>query len=77
MKAGNYSVGSSLRHRFANAGKFSTLFTNGDAQKENPSRKKALEESIRMGGYDVNVRKPITGADVQQPMAGHSEFWIG
>lgn len=79
MKAGDYLVGSSLRQRLANArGKFSTQFMSGDLRKENPSGKKALEESVRMGGYDVSVRKPITGlTDVLQPMSGHSEFWIG
>jgi hypothetical protein len=79
MKAGNYVVGSSLRQRLANArGKVSAQFMSGDLEKENPSRKKDLEESVRMGGYDVNVRKSaITGTDMQQPMAGYSEFWIG
>ncbi len=78
MNAGDYFAGSSLRQRLANArGKISTQFMSGDLQKENPSRKKALEESVRMGGYEVNVRKPVTGTDMQQPMAGHSEFWIG
>jgi hypothetical protein len=79
MKAGDYFVGSSLRQRLANArGKISTQFMSGDLQKENPSRKTALEESVRMGGYDVNVKKPATtGTDMQQPMSGYSEFWIG
>ncbi|MDR1172672.1 MAG: hypothetical protein LBL24_09485 [Bacteroidales bacterium] len=79
MKAEDDFVGSSLRQRLANArGRISTQFMSGDLQKENPSGKKALEEGVRMGGYDVNVRKPvISGTDMQQPMAGYSEFWIG
>ncbi|MDR1154975.1 MAG: hypothetical protein LBL04_09685 [Bacteroidales bacterium] len=79
MKAGDYVVGGSLRQRLANAGgKISAQFMSGDLEKENPSRKKDLEESVRMGGYDVNVRKPATaGTDMQQPMSGYSEFWIG
>ena len=79
MQAEKSFVGSSLRQRLANArGKVSTQFMSGDLQKENLSRKKALEDGLKMGGYEVNVRKPvITRTDMQQPMAGYSEFWIG
>jgi len=72
-------VGNSLRQRLANQrGKFSTQFMSGDLQKENLSKRKALEDGLKMGGYEVNVRKPVTTrTDMQQPMAGHSEFWIG
>ena len=72
-------VGNSLRQRLANTrGKVSTQFMSGDLQNENPSKKKALEDGLKMGGYDVNIRKPKTArTDMQQPMAGYSEFWIG
>ena len=72
-------VGNSLRQRLANAkGKFSTQFMSRDLQRENLSRRKAIEDGLKMGGYEVNVRKSVTtSTDMQQPMAGHSEFWIG
>ena len=79
MIAEDCFVGSSLRQSLANArGKMSTQFMSGDLRTENPSRKKALEDSVRMGGYDVSVRKTSTTSfDMKQPMAGYSEFWIG
>jgi len=80
MKEGDYFVESSLRQSLANArGKMSTQFMSGDLRKENPSRKKAMEDSFRMKGYDVsNVKKSATASfDMKQPMAGYSEFWIG
>ena len=79
MQAEKSFVGSSLRQRLANArGKVSTQFMSGDLQKENLSSRKALEDGLKMGGYEVNVRKPATTrTDMQQPMAGYSEFWIG
>ena len=79
MQTGDNFVGKSLHQRLADAkGKVSTQFMSGDLSKENPSKKKALEESVRMGGYEVSVRKPVAArTDMQQPMAGYSEFWIG
>ena len=79
MQTGKNLVGNNLRQRFANTrGKVSTQFMSGDLQKGNPSKNKALEDGLRMGGYEVNVRKPATDrTDMQQPMSGYSEFWIG
>ncbi len=79
MKSGDCFVGNSLRQRLTNVkGKVSTQFMSGDLQKENPSTKKAVEESVRMGGYEVNFRKSKKGrTDTQQPMSGYSEFWLG
>ena len=79
MKTGDDHVGSSLRQRIANAnGKMSTQFMSGDLRTENPARKKALEDSVKMAGYDVCVKKPSKAKfDMKQPMAGYSEFWYG
>ena len=79
MQVGNNFVGKSMKQRLANTkGKFSTQFMSENLQQENPSKKKALEDGLKMGGYEVNVRKPKTArTDTQQPMAGYSEFWIG
>ena len=79
MQTGNNFVGKSLQQRLANTrGKVSTQFMSGDLQKGNPSKKKAIEDGVKMGGYEINVRKPATDrTDMQQPMSGYSEFWIG
>ena len=79
MKTGDFFVENSLAQKLANKnGKISTQFMSGNLEEGNPSRKKALEDSVRMGGYEVNIRKPAKNrTDMQQPMAGHSEFWIG
>ena len=81
MKSGEFSSENSLRRNLANAkGKFSNLFMNsGELGKENPSKKKSLEESVRMEGYDVNVSNQAKShTDMkQQPMTGYSEFWLG
>ena len=77
MKTGDYFIKSNIPQNFSNAtGKYSTQFMSGDFQ--NLARKKTLEESVRMGGYEVNVRKPKTDRiDMNQPMSRYSEFWIG
>jgi len=79
MESGKSFVGSNLYQSIANAsGKVSTQFMSLEPERENPSRKKALEEGLRMGGYEVNIRKPVINrTDIRQPMAKHSEFWIG
>ena len=83
MKSGDYVVRNGLRQKIVNAkGKFFTQFMSGDVStKENLSKRKALEEGVKMEGYDVNVSKQATTTshtDVKhQPMAGHSEFWLG
>jgi len=79
MKTGDFFVESSLSQNLANAkGRFSTQFMSGDLRNEYPSRKKAIEESVVMGGYEVNFRKSVNKCtDMQQPTACHSEFWIG
>jgi len=79
MKTGDYFVESNLAQKFANTrGKISTQFMSRDQVRGNPSRKKALEDSVKMGGYEVSIRKPVKNRfDLQQPMTGHSEFWIG
>ena len=79
MKSEDYFIGSSQRESIANArGKISTQFMSQNLQKKNLSSKKDLEDGIKMGGYDVNVRNPITNrTDAKQPMARYSEFWLG
>ena len=79
MKTGDYFIKKSVSQRIANAkGKFSTQFMSGDMKNEKTSGKKTMEESVRMGGYEVNVRKPVTNRiSMQQPITGHSEFWLG
>ena len=79
MNSGNYLVGSNLRHSLTNAGgKYSAQFMSRSMRNENLSIKRTLEDSVGMEGYEVNVRKPvIRRTDIQQPMAGHSEYWIG
>jgi len=79
MKTGDYFVENSFRKRIVNArGKFFTQFMSGELTNDNLYKRKALEESIKMGGYEADIRKQVTNrTDTQQPMAGHSEFWIG
>jgi len=79
MKTGDFFVENSLRQSIANAkGKMSTQFMSGDLHAGNPSGKKIVEDSVKMGGYDLRVRKSTTASfDMKQPMAGYSEFWIG
>ena len=78
MKTVDYLIRESVPQRIANTkGKYSNLFMSGEVKYEKASRITNLEEGIRMGGYDVNVRKPAKNrTDKQQPMAGYSEFWI-
>ena len=78
MNSRDNFVGIALRQSIANAGgRYSTHFMNLESIKENPSRRNALEESVRMGGYDVNISKPVKSkTDVLQPVAGSSDFWI-
>ena len=79
MKSGEYFVGSGLRQSIANArGKVFTQLMSMEPMKENPSRKKAIEDGVRMGGYEVNIEKTVAHrTDMRQPMARYSEFWIG
>jgi len=79
MKTENYFFRNGVSQRITNAkGKYPTQFMSGDEKNENPSFKKSLEDSVRMGGYEVNVNKPPSKRnDMQQPMGRHSEFWIG
>jgi len=79
MEKGVYFAENSFSQKFTNVkGKISTQFMSGDMGKGNISRKSALEDSVRMGGYELNIRKPGQGrTDTHQPMSGHSEFWIG
>ena len=79
MKSEDYFIGNISSRSLANAnGKIFTQFMNVDLKKESLSGKKALEESVRMDGYEVNVRKlAVNRPDVQQSMAKCSEFWIG
>jgi len=79
MKVGDYFVENGLRQSLANTkGKMSTQFMSADAQREILSKRRALEESARMEGYDVSVRKPAKArSGGLQPMAKCSEFWIG
>ena len=80
MKTENF-VRSGVSQRIENAkGKYFTQFMSGDIVIGNPTRKKSVEESIRMEEYEVNVnvRKPEKGmTDRLQPMSRCSEFWIG
>ena len=79
MKTGDYFGVNSLPQKFANSkGKMSTQFMSMDLEKKNLSIKRALEASVNMGSYELNIRKPVKNRiDVQQPMSYHSEFWIG
>jgi len=80
MKIGDYFIRESVPQRIANAkGKYSTQFMSGNMMNGKPSRIKNLEDGVRMGGYDVNIRKPAAKqTDFQQPMmSGYSEFWLG
>ena len=74
-----FFVKNSLRQNIANArGKYSSLFTSGAQNKEDPDIKKSLEEGLKMGGYEVNIRKTVKSqTDVHKPTAGFSEFWLG
>ena len=78
MKTEDYFIRESVPQRIANAkGKYSTQFMSGDMKNEKKHGNKNLEDSVRMGGYEVSARKPLTNRiDIQQPMARHSEFWI-
>jgi len=78
MIAGKYDYENSLPQRLAKTfGKISTQFMSGNLKKESPPEKKALEESVRMEGYEVSARKSARNySDIQQSMAKYSEFWI-
>lgn len=77
----DYFVKKNLRQSIANArGRYSTQFTSGELNVENLSMKKKLEEGIKMGGYELNIRKPVMSrsvANMHKPIAGSSEFWLG
>ena len=79
MQVKDYFLRESVPQRIANAnGKFSTQFMGRGSRNEKTSEKNNPEENNRTGGYEMNVRKPaINRTDMQQPMAGYSEFWIG
>ena len=79
MKSENYFIGNISSRSLANAnGKIFTQFMNVDLKKESLSGKKALEESIRMEGYEVSARNLARNRpDLQQSMLQCSEFWIG
>jgi len=79
MIAGKNSYGYSLSQRYANtSGKIPTQLMSENLKKESLSEKKALEESVRMEGYEVSDRKSTRNcSDLQQSMAKCSEFWIG
>jgi len=74
-----YFVTKNLRQSIADArGKYSNQFTGGELNSESLSMKKNLEEGIKMGGYEVNIRKPVTSrTGIHKPVAGCSEFWLG
>ena len=78
MKSGDYFIGNGLRQTMENAnGKYSTQFMNGDKKKEYPSNKDALNEGIKMGGYNVNISNRATQrADMNQQISGRSDFWL-
>jgi len=75
----SYFVRNSLRQNIANArGKYSSLFMSGELNKENPFMKRDLEESLKMGGYEVNIRKQARSrTDMHKPITEISEFWLG
>ena len=79
MKTENYFGNSTVSQRLSNAkGKYSTQFMSGYINNENLSIKKNLEDSVRMEGYEILDKKPVTSrTDMQQPMGRYSEFWIG
>ena len=79
MKTGDFFVENNLRQSVANAkSKMSTQFMSGNLLAGNPSGKRIVEDSVKMGGYDLRVKKSSTANfDMKQPMAGYSEFWIG
>ena len=79
MKTESFFVRSGITQKIASTkGKYSTQFMSGGSKFENSSSKKSMEDGIRMGGYEVNIRKPVTTrSDFHQPMARYSEFWIG
>ena len=77
MKARSIFVENSQQQRLTNTqGKVSTQFTSRELKSENLSKKKAIEESVKMEGYEVNFRKRVSRSEKQQPMTGYSEFWI-
>lgn len=78
MKTVHY-VGHGVKHYPANNRRmFSTQYMGGNLQSENLSRKRVIEESVKMGGFEVSFKDAKTKPyETQQPMAGHSEFWIG
>ncbi len=58
--------------------RYSTRFLRRE-QKIYFSRNKAMEESVRMGGYEVDSMHSTKGrfaTTTQHPMEGFSEFWI-
>jgi len=80
MKTENYFFKDSVTQRIANAsGKFSNQFMREDTKNVHSSSKRPAEESIKMGGYEINVGKQAASirVDMRQPVARHSEIWLG
>ena len=79
MKSGEYFVSSGLKQTIANVrGKYSNQFMSGYLGKENTPAKNTHEDGIKMGGYDVNFRKPVLCRnEIKQPSAASSDFWLG
>jgi len=79
MITGKNSYGNSLSQKYANtSGKISTQLMSENLKNESSSEKKALEESVKMEGYEISDRKPTKNCpDLQQSIAKCSEFWIG
>ena len=79
MKTEDRFIIEGMGHSHGNErGKISTQFMSSDFKKKQSSKKNTLEEGLKMGGYEVNVRRPAKSRpDMQQPMAGYSDFWLG
>jgi len=79
MKTENIFFKSDVSQRIANAkGKYSTQFMCGEISNNNSIIKKTVEDSVRMGGYEVSDRKPANSrVNMQQPISQHSENWFG
>ena len=79
MKTLRYSVSDIPKRISTNKeGRISTQFMSGSLQTENLSSKKAIEESVKMEGYELSFRKAgKIRKETQQPMSGHSDFWLG
>ena len=79
MKSGDYiEVSNDLRQSIVNAkGRFSNQFMSGELHKVNPSVRKDMEEGIRTGGFEIDIRKQVTAlTDMHKPTAVSSDFWL-